>query len=211
MGQGKAKWTSLASATPAEIELWDEVDRKHFAPYNAQRVIDYFKSTEHIDIADDGLPVSRYEHALQTATRAYRDGRDEEYVVCALLHDVGDALAMHNHADIAVAILKPYVSERNLWMVQHHSLFQGYYFFHHLGADRHARNRFKDHKWYDYTAEFCEKYDQAAFDADYDSLPFEHFEPMVHRVLAVPKWAERGEAISGFQGQVIDTGASTCK
>lgn len=133
-----------------------------------------------------GFPVDRLTHCLQTATLAHRDGQDEEYVVCALLHDIGDTLGSFNHPDIAAAILRPFVSERNLWMVEQHGIFQGYYFFHHLGLDRDLRERFRGHPHFEYTAEFCEKYDQAAFDPNYESLPLETFEPMVRRVMAKP-------------------------
>lgn len=134
-----------------------------------------------------GYAVDRLTHSLQTATRAHRDGRDEEYVVCALLHDIGDTLGSLNHADIAGAILKPFVTEQNLWMVEQHAIFQGYYFFEYLGLDKNLRDRFRDHPWFDYTAEFCEKYDQNSFDPDYDTMPFEAFEPMVRNVLSRPR------------------------
>ncbi len=137
-----------------------------------------------------GMLVDRLTHSLQTATRAQRDGRDEEYVVCALLHDVGDLLATLNHADLAAAMLKPFVSERNLWIVEHHAIFQGYYFWHHLGADRNARERYRDHRYFEDTAEFCALYDQCSFDPDYDTLPLAHFEPMLRRVFAAPRWNE---------------------
>lgn len=135
---------------------------------------------------DGGYAVSRLEHSLQTATRAQRDGRDEEYVVCALLHDVGDTLGSYNHADVAAAILKPFVSEQCLWMVEKHAIFQGYYFFEHLGLDKDMRDQFRGHPWFDFTAEFCERYDQCAFDPGYESLPLEAFEPMLRRVLGKP-------------------------
>ncbi|WP_207886990.1 HD domain-containing protein [Pseudomonas sp. 30_B] len=134
-----------------------------------------------------GFPVDRLTHSLQTATLAHRDGRDEEYVVCALLHDIGDTLGSFNHADIAAAILKPFVSEENLWMVEKHAIFQGYYFFHHLGLDRHLREQFKDHPQYARTIEFCARYDAAAFDPDGEVLPLEFFEPMLRRVFAQPR------------------------
>ena len=131
-----------------------------------------------------GFPVDRYTHSLQTATRALRDGQDEEYVVCALLHDIGDTLATNNHPDIAAAILKPFVSDANLWMIEHHGMFQGYYFFHHLGLDRNMRERHLGHPYYDYTAKFCELYDSPAFDAKAETLPLEVFEPMVRSVMS---------------------------
>ncbi|MES2071061.1 MAG: HD domain-containing protein [Pseudomonadota bacterium] len=134
-----------------------------------------------------GFPIDRYTHSLQTATRALRDGRDEEYVVCALLHDIGDTLGSFNHPDIAAAILKPFVSEENLWMVQNHGIFQGYYFFHHIGLDKNMRDQFKGHPHFERTAEFCELYDNPAFDGKAETLPISEFEPLVRRVLARPR------------------------
>jgi predicted HD phosphohydrolase len=134
-----------------------------------------------------GFAVDRLEHSLQTATRAYRANRDDEYVVCALLHDIGDILGPYNHADIAASVLKPFVSDANHWMVERHAIFQGYYFFHHLGLDRNLRDQYAGHQFYDQCAEFCLDYDQAAFDPSYDTLPLEHFEPAVRSVLASPK------------------------
>jgi len=133
-----------------------------------------------------GYRVDRYTHSLQAATRALRDGADEETVVCALLHDIGDNLAPCNHGQLAAAILRPYVSDENHWVVAHHGLFQGYYYFHHVGKDRHARDAFRDNPHYQACVEFCERWDQCAFDPDYETLPLEHFEPMVRRVLGKP-------------------------
>ena len=134
-----------------------------------------------------GYAVDRFEHSLQTATRAFRDGRDEEYVVCALIHDIGDILGPSNHAEIGAVILKPDVSERNHWMMDKHGIFQGYYFFHHLGLDRDMREQFRGHPDFEYTAQFCHQYDQNAFDPAYESMPLEAFEPMLRRVVAQPK------------------------
>jgi predicted HD phosphohydrolase len=134
-----------------------------------------------------GYAVDRLTHSLQTASRASRDGQDEEYVVCALLHDIGDTLASTNHADLAATILEPFVSEKNLWIVKQHAIFQGYYFFHHLGLDRDMRERFRDHEWFRDCAAFCEKYDQNSFDPDYETLPLEAFEDAVRRVFAAPR------------------------
>lgn len=144
----------------------------------------------HLKILDGdcgGFPVDRLTHSLQTATRAHRDGKDEEYVVCALLHDIGDTLGSYNHPDIAAAILKPFVSQENLAMVEKHGIFQGYYFFHHLGMDRNLRDQFEGQDFYGRTLEFCEKYDAPAFDPDYDTLTLDFFEPMLRRVMARPK------------------------
>ena len=134
-----------------------------------------------------GFPVDRLTHCLQTATLAHRDGRDEEYVVCALLHDIGDTLGSYNHADIAAAIVKPFVSAANHWMVAHHGIFQGYYFFHHVGMNRDMRDGFRDSPHFAQTAEFCARYDGPAFDAHAETLPLAHFEPMLRRVFAQPR------------------------
>jgi len=134
-----------------------------------------------------GFPVDRLTHSLQTATRAWRAGEDEEYVVCALLHDIGDALGSYNHAEFAAVMLQPFVSEANHWMIEKHALFQGFYFFHHLGLDRHQRDQFRNHPHYERTVTFCALYDAPAFDPQAETLPLEHFEPMLRRVFARPR------------------------
>ena len=107
-------------------------------------------------------------------------------MVCALIHDIGDTIAPINHSDLAATVLEPYVSEKNHWIVKHHGIFQGYYFFHHLGLDKNMRDQFRDNIWWRDCAEFCEKYDQNSFDASYDTLPLEAFEPAVRSVLGMP-------------------------
>ncbi len=134
-----------------------------------------------------GYKVDRYQHSLQTATRAKRDGADDELVCCALLHDIGDILAPNNHAQMAASVLRPFISEDNYWLVQHHAIFQGYYFWHHYGQDRDARERYCGHPMFQRTADFCEKLDQTSFDPDYDTMPLEAFEPMVRRLFERPR------------------------
>ncbi len=156
----------------------------HFAKGLPDRVLVHLKL---LDGDFGGFPIDRYHHSLQTATLALRDGRDEEYVVCALLHDIGDTLGSFNHPDIAAAILKPFVSESNHWMIQHHGIFQGYNFFHHIGMDRNMRDRFSEHEHYERTAEFIELYDSPAFNPKTETLPIGEFEPMLRRLFAQPK------------------------
>ena len=132
---------------------------------------------------DEAYPVDRLEHSLQAATRAVRDGRDEEYVVCALLHDIGEALGPFNHGEVAAAVLKPFVSEANHWMLEHHPVFQIYFYGRHLGVDPDQRERYRGQPYFDRTAEFCALYDEISFDPDYRSEPMAAFEPMVRRVL----------------------------
>ncbi|RON69832.1 HD domain-containing protein [Pseudomonas fluorescens] len=179
----KARFTHMKDGSQ---EDW-EIIAQHFSAYGRQlpgRILNHLRL---LDGDFGGFPVDRLTHCLQTATRAYQDGRDEEYVVCALLHDIGDTLGSYNHPDIAAAILKPFVSPENLWMVEKHGIFQGYYFFHHLGMDRMLREQFKGHPQYWQTIEFCAKYDAAAFDPAYETMPLNFFEPMLERVFANPK------------------------
>jgi predicted HD phosphohydrolase len=145
---------------------------------------------EHLKLLDGdfgGFAVDRLTHCLQTATRAHRDGRPDDYVVMALLHDIGDTLGAYNHPDIAAAVIKPFVSEELHWIVQHHGIFQGHNFFHHLGLDRNMRDRFKDHPHAAACQEFIDKYDCPAFDPAYDSMPLEFFEPMVLKLFETPR------------------------
>ena len=151
------------------------------------------RALKYLDTLYDGFPgeqVTRYEHSLQSATRAHRDGQDEEMVVAALFHDIGDQIAPENHAEFAAAVLKPYVSANTHWMIEKHGIFQGYYYYHHYGKDRDTRDQFRGHPAYQMTVDFCHKYDQTAFDPTYDTMPLEAFAPMVHRILGRPAWGE---------------------
>ena len=154
-----------------------------FADGLGDRILTHLKL---LDGDAGGYPVNRYTHSLQAATLALRDQRDAEYVVCALLHDIGDTLGSYNHQDIAVAMLRPFVSDENLWMVQHHAILQGYHFFHHIGLDRDLRDTLKADPNYDRTAEFVDLYDNPAFDPSRPTLPIEAFAPMVRAVFAKP-------------------------
>jgi len=145
-----------------------------------------------------GEPVNRYIHSLQTATRAQRDGRDEEFVVAALVHDLGDLLATENHSEYSAAILKPYVRPYTYWMIRQHGLFQGYYYFHHFGLDRNAREKFRGHPAFETCIDFCAKYDQMAFDPDYDTMPLSAFEPMVRRLFARKPWGPHTKLDGGY-------------
>ena len=133
--------------------------------------------------------VNRYEHSLQTATRALRDNASEEMVVAALFHDIGDTLMPHNHASIAANILKPYVGKDTYWIIKHHDIFQGYYFWHHWGKNRNARDQFLDHPLYEQAVYFAKVWDQASFDPNYDTLPLADFSPLVKRIFSKEPWS----------------------
>ncbi|GAB2721014.1 HD domain-containing protein [Halomonas garicola] len=176
----QAQFRHFGEASRDEWALIDD----HFRDYVAdapQRVLAHL---HRLSGDNHGYPVDRFEHSLQTATRALRDGADEEMIVCALLHDIGDDLSPANHAEIAAGILEPFIDPLNAWMIRHHELFQGYHYLHFFGLDRHAREQFRDHPAYARTVRFCDRWDQASFDPNYDTLPLEHFVPMVERVLS---------------------------
>ena len=179
---GRAQFTAMTNGT---AEDWAIISRDYmaFAGGLADRVLKHLKL---LDGDFGGFPIDRLQHSLQTATRAHRDGRDEAYVTMALLHDIGDTLGTFNHPEVAAAIIKPFVSEEVHWICENHGAFQGYYYFHYVGMDRNIRENFRDHPHFAACAHFCEKYDQSAFDPDYDTLPLEFFEPILRRVMAKP-------------------------
>lgn len=178
----RARFTAMTEGTQ---EDWGIIASQYmaFATGLPDRVLAHLRL---LDGDFGGFPIDRLQHSLQTATRAHRDGREEQYVVMALLHDVGDTLGSYNHPDVAAAIIKPFVSEQVHWICANHGAFQGYYYFHFIGGDRNVRDNFRGSPHFDACAEFCEKYDQAAFDPAYDSEPLEFFEPMLRRVMARP-------------------------
>jgi predicted HD phosphohydrolase len=180
-------FTRMADGTREDYELLARLEEDYLA-----RLPDrLLAALEALKESFPGYRVSRYEHSLQSATRALRDGRDEEYVVAALLHDLGDELAPHTHGEMVAAILKPFVRPELVWAVEHHGAFQAYYYAHHLGEDRNVRDRWRDHPYYAACAEFCERYDQNSFDPAYESEPLETFEPMLRRVFAEPRYLDR--------------------
>ena len=175
-------FTSMAEGTKEDYELLERLEAD-FARDTADRVLAMLR-----DLAGSlsGYQIDRLEHSLQCATRAHRDGAEEEMVMAALLHDIGDMIAPHNHSELAAAVLRPYVSERTYWIVLHHGLFQSYYYAHHTGGDRNARDAYRGQPWYQDTVDFCHQWDQSSFDPSYESLPLEFFEPMVRRIFARP-------------------------
>ncbi len=175
-------FTRMDNGTAEDYALLARLEAEEAEGF-ADRVLGWLRQMDEAS----GYRITRLEHSLQAATRAVRAGEDEETVVCVLLHDVGDVLAPANHSAVAAEVLRPYVSERNYWIVRHHGVFQGYYYFHHYGRDRHARDRYRDHPLYQATIDWCENYDQVSFDPEYDWEPLEFFEPMVRRVLAAER------------------------
>jgi predicted HD phosphohydrolase len=165
-----------------DYELLDRSEREY-----ARHLPDHLlASLMKLDHSLEGYPVSRLGHSLQAATRAMRDGADDELLVAALIHDIGDELAPYNHTEIAAAIIRPYVRPEVTWIVEQHGLFQNYYYVHHFGGDRNAREQFRDHPWYQACKNFCANWDQNSFDPDYPSEPLSTFEPVLRRVFSRP-------------------------
>ena len=176
----KVSFTEMIKGTK-EDSLFLDKHEKDFANKTAERILKFMSNlTETLE----GYQISRLEHSLQSATRAYKNKESEEMVVAALLHDIGDELAPMNHSEYAAAILKPYVSEKTHWIIEKHGEFQMYYYAHHLGGNRNKREQYKNHKYYQDTINFCEKYDQSSFDPNYKSLPLEFFRPMVKKIFS---------------------------
>jgi predicted HD phosphohydrolase len=172
----------MQDGTREDYELLDRSEREY-----ARGLPDtLLSSLKKLDHSLEGYPVSRLGHSLQAATRAQRDGADDELVVAALIHDIGDELAPYNHTEIAAAIIRPYVRPEVTWIVEQHGLFQNYYYVHHLGGDRNAREKFRDHPWYQACKDFCANWDQCSFDPNYRWEPLESFEPLLRRVFSRP-------------------------
>tara|TARA_B100001057_G_scaffold489599_1_gene576179 strand:- start:9 stop:566 length:558 start_codon:yes stop_codon:yes gene_type:complete len=176
----KVNFTEMKKGTKEDYLFLDKHE-KVFASKTADRILKFMSTlTETLE----GYQVSRLEHSLQSATRAYRNKESDEMVVAALIHDIGDELAPMNHSEYAAAILKPYVSEKTHWIIEKHGEFQMFYYAHHLGGNKNKRDKYKDHKYYQATIDFCEKYDQNSFDPNYKSLPLEFFRPMVKKIFS---------------------------
>ncbi|HZF23247.1 MAG TPA: HD domain-containing protein [Burkholderiales bacterium] len=179
----RAEFKSMKESTKAD---WDIIVARYqpFAKELPSRILAHLRL---LGGDSGGFAVDRLQHSLLTATLAHKAGEDEEYVVCALLHDVGDTLGSWNHPEVSAAVLKPFVSEANHWMVEKHGIFQGYFFFQHVGMDRNMREQFRGHPHFERTARFCEIYDNPAFDPGMECAPLEFFEPMLRNVFSFPK------------------------
>ncbi len=155
---------------------------KKYLAGTADRILKEMNSQGDEELA--GYKVSRLEHGLQAATRAEADGADVDWIVSALLHDIGDGLAPQNHARFAAELLRPFVREECAWVIEHHGIFQRYYYAHYYGGNREERKRFEDNLYYQACVDFCERWDQSSFDPDYETKSLKHFAPMVREVFS---------------------------
>ena len=176
----KVKFTEMKHGSKEDYLLLEKHE-KEYIQGTAERIIKFMSG---LNSTLEGYQVSRLEHSLQTATRALNDKAGDEMVVAALLHDIGDELAPLNHSEYAAAVLKPFVSEKTHWIIEKHGEFQMYYYAHHLGGNNNQREKYKGHKYYQDTVDFCEHWDQKSFDPNYKSLPLKEFEPMVRKIFS---------------------------
>jgi predicted HD phosphohydrolase len=175
-------FTQMREGTREDYQFLHGLERQYIAGLPDRLLADLRR----LDDGLGGYQISRFEHSLQSATRAEADGADIDWIVAALFHDIGDVLAPENHSQLAAAILRPYVREEVTWVVNMHGIFQQHYYGHHLDLDPDAREAYRGHQWFDSCERFCERWDQAAFDPDFVSQPLEHFEPMVREVFTRP-------------------------
>lgn len=169
------QFTRMRDGSAAEYQFLEE----HEIAYAKKLPERIEAQLQKLELSFSGYRVSRLEHSLQSATRAYRDDRSVDYVVTALVHDIGDELAPYSHSEMAAAVIRPYVSEKLYWIVKTHGVFQMHYYGEQTGADKHARDVYRDHRWFDDAVEFCEKYDENCFDPDYQSESLSFFKPML--------------------------------
>ena len=174
-------FTQMKDGTREDYALLETLEKPYLA-MTADRIMDELRRQG--DVSLEGYPITRLDHGLQSATRAQRDGADIDWVVGALLHDIGDGLAPQNHDRFSAEVIRPFVRWDVAWVVEHHGIFQMLYYAHHYGWDRDARDQFKDHACFQSCAAFCERWDQSSFDPNYDALPLEHFAPLVRQVFS---------------------------
>ena len=173
-------FTEMKNGSKEEYLMLDKHEQNYIGG-TADRILKFMGG---LNSTLEGYKITRLEHSLQAATRAFRDKADEEMIVAVLLHDIGDELAPLNHSEYAASILKPYVSEKTHWIIEKHGEFQMYYYAHHLGKNKNQRDKYKDHPYYQDTVDFCEKWDQASFDPDYKNMTLEEFAPMIKKIFS---------------------------
>jgi predicted HD phosphohydrolase len=174
-------FTQMKDGTKEDYALLHELEKPYLG-LTADRILDELLRQGEVSL--QGYKITRLDHALQSATRARRDGADIDWIVGALLHDIGDGLAPQNHDRFSAEVIRPFVRWDVAWVVEHHGIFQMLYYGRHYGWDENARDRFKDHPCFDNSAAFCERWDQSSFDPEYQQDPLESFELLVREVFA---------------------------
>ena len=175
----KVSFTAMKDGTREYYEILAKLE-KPFLALTADRILTELRQSGETTL--EGYQITRLEHALQSGTRAMRDGADIDWIVGALLHDIGDGLAPQNHDRMSAEVIRPFVRWDVAWTVEHHGIFQMLYYAHHYNWDRNARDRFRDHPVFKNCEQFCERWDQSSFDPEYPMEPLDTFEPMVKEI-----------------------------
>lgn len=197
MSERKVSFTEMKHGTKEDYLLLQELEKPHLA-MTADRILRELKAQ-----GEESLPgyhITRLEHALQAATRAEKEGADEDWIVAALLHDIGDGLAPQNHDRFAAEIIRPFVRDEVAWTVEHHGIFQMYYYGHHYEWDREERLKYRDHPYFQTCADFCERWDQSSFDPEYKSFTLEYFAPAVRAVFSRKAYDENVLCLGEVRG-----------
>ena len=175
----KVSFTAMKDGTREDYEILAKLE-KPFLALTADRILTELRQSGETTL--EGYQITRLEHALQSGTRAMRDGADIDWIVGALLHDIGDGLAPQNHDRMSAEVIRPFVRWDVAWTIEHHGIFQMLYYAHHYNWDRNARDRFRDHPVFKNCEQFCERWDQSSFDPEYPMEPLDTFEPMVREI-----------------------------
>jgi len=176
------EFTRMDKGSVEDYQLLHTLEQQYIAKL-PDRIL---HALEGLDNRLSGYKITSLEHVLQTATRAEKAGADDEMVVAALIHDIGDDLAPENHSQMAAAIIRPYVREQVTWILEMHGIFQMAYYADMLGLNPDERERYRGHKWFDEAERFCRDWDQLSFDPDYKSYPLSHFEDRVRAIFSRP-------------------------
>jgi len=180
-------FTQMKHGSHADYALLQELEHSFHAK-TAQRLLNELERQGEDSL--DGYPISRLDHALQSATRAWREGASDDWIVAALLHDIGDGLAPQNHDRMAAEIIRPFVREEISWVIEHHGTFQMIHYAHHLaGWNPNERDQYRDHPCYKTAVDFCERWDQNCFDPNYNNQPLAFFAPKVHAIFSRKAYA----------------------
>ena len=183
----KVKFTEMKDGDKEDYLLLKELE-KSYVSMTSDRIIEELKRQGTISL--EGYQITRLEHGLQSGTRAFRDGADIDWIIGALLHDIGDGLAPQNHDRMSAEVIRPFVREEVSWVVEHHGIFQMIYYAHHYGWDKNARDKFKDNIYFQTCADFCERWDQKSFDPEYENKDLDFFKPMIKEVFSRPPYKD---------------------
>ena len=183
----KVKITEMKDGDKEDYLLLKELEKSYIS-MTSDRIIEELKRQGTISL--EGYQITRLEHGLQSGTRAFRDGADIDWIIGALLHDIGDGLAPQNHDRMSAEVIRPFVREEVSWVVEHHGIFQMIYYAHHYGWDKNARDKFKDNIYFQTCADFCERWDQKSFDPEYENKDLDFFKPMIKEVFSRPPYKD---------------------